>query len=102
MCQWTAGGRSGRSLVARSVPSRAEQATRPSPKPATVPTRHHQVVEPDRVQVTATGPVLPTATPRSVPVSTTTTTFIHSPLRTTVPELYTDPLPDKNKLVAER
>ena len=33
--------------------------------------------------MTATGPVLPTATPRCVPVSTTTTTFFHGPLCTT-------------------
>ena len=69
--QCTAGGRSGRSLVARSVPRRAERATRPSPKPAPVPTRPRQVLAPDRVQATATGPVLPTATPRRVPVSAT-------------------------------
>ena len=83
MCQWTAGGRSGRSLVARSVPRRAERATRSSPKPATVPTRLPQVLAPDRVQATATGPVLPTATPRSVPVNTTTTILIHGRLCTT-------------------
>ena len=74
LCQCTAGGRSGRSLVARSVPRRAERAARPSPKPAPVPTRPHPALEPDRVQATAAGPVLPTATPRRVPVSATCAT----------------------------
>ena len=84
--QWTADGRSGRSLVTRSVPRRAERAVRPSPKPAPVPTRPPQVLAPDRVQVTATEPILPTATPRRVQVSTTwttSTTLIHGPLCTT-------------------